>query len=156
MSSNLPSDQHKGKMQDPFGEWMKSMNDFFHKRPVRGLLQSMDEFFKAPFATFPIAVEELDHEYIVSAELPGVNKEQISISIFDNSLTISVRSQEVITEEDNTNKIFKQKQSFQQMTRSVYLNHPINESEVKASYRDGLLKIKIPKPKGKSVTIDAD
>ena len=51
MSSMLPSDQKPKQDEDPepFGELMKSMNDFFNEKPIKGFLQSIDDFFKSPF-----------------------------------------------------------------------------------------------------------
>ncbi len=47
----LQSDKNNPKKPnpEPFGELVKSMNDFFNEKPVRGFLQSIDDFFKTPF-----------------------------------------------------------------------------------------------------------
>ncbi|MFE8702191.1 Hsp20/alpha crystallin family protein [Cytobacillus sp. FJAT-54145] len=156
MSSNLPSGPNKRNKHEPFGDLMKSMNDFFHEKPVKGFLQSIDDFFRTPFASFPIDVIEQENEIVVTAELPGIKKEQIYINVLDNYLTITVKNNEIVTEEDDVNRVYRRKQSMQQMSRSVGLSQPINESKVKASYQDGLLKIRIPRQKGKRINISTD
>lgn len=148
MSSNLP--KGPGNFQDPFRHLM---NDFFHKKPVKGFLQSMDEFFQMPFSTFPVQVQELDDTTLITAELPGVKKEQINIDVLDRSITITVKNMEVVTEEDEKNNYYKKSQSMQHLSRNIYLGQLIDESKVKATYQNGLLKIHVPKPKGKKINI---
>lgn len=150
-------DPKKKERNEPFGDLIKSMNQFFHEKPARGLLQTMDEFFKNPFPTsssFHVNVAETDKEHIISAELPGINKEQIQIDILDNYITISVKSAEMITEEDEKNKIFRRQQSMQRSSRTIALPQPVNEKKVKAVYQNGLLQITVPKQQGKRIFID--
>ncbi|MDZ5473214.1 Hsp20/alpha crystallin family protein [Bacillus sp. 31A1R] len=156
MSKNLSNGPNKRDRNEPFGDLIRTMNDFFQEKPVKGILQSIDEFFKTPFppiSSFPLDVVEMENEHIVTAELPGIKRENIHIDVLGNYLTISVKNGEIITEEDDINKTYRRKQTFQQMSRTVSLTHPINEKKVKASYQDGLLKVRIPKQKGKKIDI---
>ncbi|MBS4190991.1 Hsp20/alpha crystallin family protein [Bacillus sp. FJAT-49705] len=151
------SDQGRKAKNEPFGELMKSMNQFFHEKPVKGLLQTMDDFFKNPFpshSSFHIDVHETAGEHIITAELPGVNREQIQLDVLDNYITITVNSNELFTEEDENQKIVKRRQSMQRSSRTIPLPQPINESKVKATYQNGLLQIRIPKQLGKKIIID--
>ncbi|PLR77180.1 heat-shock protein Hsp20 [Bacillus sp. V3-13] len=154
MSSN-PRRDSKNDKQEAFAELVKSMNDFFHEKPVRGFLQTVDQFFKYPFphGSFPVEVHETDKEHVITAELPGVKKEQIHIDILGNQITIEVKNSEVFTEEDEKKHYYRKKQTFQRSSRTITLSHPINEKKVKASYQNGLLEIHIPKLRGKSVQI---
>lgn len=154
MSTKFPMD--KGKSQEPLGELRNIMNEFFHRKPVKGFLQSMDEFFQMPFSTFPVQLKETDEAQIISAELPGVKKEQIAIHILDRSITITVKNVEIITEENEARNLYKRSQSMQQMSRNIFLGFSIDEQRVKASYQNGLLKIKVPKPKSKQITISEE
>jgi HSP20 family protein len=156
MSSKLPFDPKNGEQRDPFAEIMNQMNNFFLEKPVRGILQSIDEFFKTPFplSSFQIDLKENEKEHIVMAELPGVNKEQIQINVLGNSLSISVNNREEITEEDQNNQSIRKRHSMSRSTRTVPFPFPINEQSVKASYKDGLLEIRVPKQKGKNIIID--
>lgn len=150
-SKQLPSDP--GKNHEPLGELRNFMNDFFHRRPVKGFLQSMDEFFQMPFSTFPVQVRETEEEHLIIAELPGIKKEQISIAVLDRSITITVKNTETITETKDSTNFYKRSQSFQQMSRNIFLGFAVDERKVKASYQNGLLKIRVPKPKSKQITI---
>jgi HSP20 family molecular chaperone IbpA len=150
-------DPKKKDRNEPFGDLMKSMNQLFHEKPVRGFLQTMDDFFKNPFpnsSSFHVDVAETEKEHIISAELPGINREQIQIDILDNYITISVKSSEMVTEEDEKNNIFRRQQSMQRSSRTVPLPQPVNEKKVKAVYQNGLLQITVPKQQGKRIVID--
>jgi HSP20 family molecular chaperone IbpA len=159
MSTMLPSDQnhqHKNK-PEPFGELIKSMHDFFNEKPVKGFLQSIDDFFKNPFPPgfgFPVETVDNGKEYVVSAELPGIKREQIKLNIQGHLLTISIDNHQIELEEDEINQVFKQKQFRQYTSRTISLPQAINEKKIKASYRDGLLQIRIPQERGKIINID--
>jgi HSP20 family molecular chaperone IbpA len=159
MSSKVPSDKNdlKKPKTETFGELMRTMNDFFNEKPIKGFLQSIDDFFKSPFppgANLQVETTEADNEYIISAELPGVKREQIHLNISGNYLTISVENKELETTEDEKNQIYQRKYLQQKSSRTISLPHTINEKNVKASYRDGLLKIRIPQEKGKMIEIE--
>ncbi len=153
MASQLPDDPKKRELLDPFSELFHSMNDFFRKGPIRGLLENMDELFRTPFPSFYVNVREKDHEHIITAELPGVKKEQIAIEIIGASVTITVKHEEIVTEENNHKQHYKRKESFQHLTRQIYLGHPVNPRDIKASFKNGLLTIRIPKQKGYHINI---
>ncbi|GLB57946.1 Hsp20/alpha crystallin family protein [Cytobacillus sp. NCCP-133] len=149
--------ERERERNEPFGDLMKSMNQLFHEKPVKGFLQTMDDFFRNPFplsSSFHVDVTETDTDHIVTAELPGINKEQIQIDIMDNYVTISVKSAELITEEDENRKVLKRQQSLQRSSRTIPLPQPVNEKKVKAVYKNGLLQITVPKQQGKRILID--
>ncbi|WHY84407.1 Hsp20/alpha crystallin family protein [Neobacillus novalis] len=159
MSSMPPNEKNNPKkpLPEPFRDLVKSMNDFFTDKPVRGFLQSIDDFFNTPFpaaAGFPVNSVETGKEHIITAELPGVKREQIHLNITGNYLTISVENNELETEEDDHNQVYRRKFMRQQSSRTISLPHAINEKKVKASYRDGLLQIRIPQEKGKIIEIE--
>lgn len=139
--------------KSPFGDFRNTMNEFLHARPVKGFLQSMDEFFQTPFSTFPVYVKETDDSHFITAELPGIKREQITIDALDRTIHILVKNSETITEEDELRNIYRKSQSVQQMSRKIYLGYPINEKRIKATYQNGLLKITIAKPKGKKIEL---
>ena len=157
MSSKLPNDPKRNR-QEPFGEIIKSMNQFFHEKPIKGFLQTIDDFFKNPFpaVSFPVEVRETDNEHIITAELPGVKRDQIQIHVLGSSLTITVHKEEIITEQDDIHRTYRNRQSYQRLSRTISLNHAINERKIKASHHDGLLEIRIPKLRGKKIVIDSE
>src|SRR5690606_21950838 len=123
-----------------------AMNDFFEHRPVKGLLESMDELFSStPFmGSFPAELKETEKEYIVRANLPGIQKEQIVIDVWNQHVTISILHHESFTAENENNEVIQKKETLKKSSRTIPLTNPIDRQNVKASFENGLLKIKIP------------
>jgi HSP20 family protein len=81
--------------------------------------------------------------FVVKAELPGMKKEDIQISLHEGVLTISgERKQERETKEGET---FRSERYFGRFQRSVTLPAMVNANAVKATYKDGVLTIDLPK-----------
>jgi HSP20 family molecular chaperone IbpA len=158
VTSKLPFDPNNEEHPTHFGDIMKQMNQFFQEKPMRGILQTIDDFFKSPFPvnSFPIDVSENEKDHIVTAKLPGVTIEQIQINVLGNAMSIVVNNQEVITEADENNQLYRKRQSLSQTSRTISLPFQINEKAVKASYKDGLLEIRVPKQAGKKIIIDQE
>ncbi|MGE6260264.1 Hsp20/alpha crystallin family protein [Heyndrickxia sporothermodurans] len=156
MSEQLPDETRKNHFQEPFQDFFRSINELFHERPVKGFLQSIDDFFMSPFpmSGFPIDLSESENHYIITAKLSGIKKDQIDIGIFEKYITITVEHKEKIVKEDQAQKSMFNKNSIQRSTRTIPLPLPINEEMVKANYEDGLLTITAPKEKGKRLKIE--
>jgi len=105
-----------------------------------------NDSFMAPFfgPMHPIKadIRENDKEYIIDAELPGVDKKDIKIELRDDVLTIAVERNEQIDEERD-NYIRKERR-FGSYSRSFRVENVKNE-EVKAKFDNGVLTIKLPK-----------
>jgi HSP20 family protein len=154
MHSHFSNDPSKKK---GFGDLMQSMNEFFHEKPMRGMLQSIDDFFTSasnPFNSFPVDFKENDDYYLITAELPGVKKEQINLEVFPNFVTITVMNMELYSEENTKSQVIKRKQTMNRSSRTIPFPSVVNEKNVKASYKDGLLQIKVEKQSGKRISID--
>lgn len=115
-----------------------------------GIDRFFDDFFRDPFytrvssMTTPIKadVKETEKEYIVEAELPGVNKEDIIIDLHDDVLTLGVDIKQEKNEE-NDGYIYRERQ--RGSYRRSFNVYNINNEEVKASYKDGILIVNLPK-----------
>ncbi len=115
-----------------------------------GIDRFFEDFLRDPFftrvsaMTTPIRadVKETEKEYIVEAELPGVSKDDIIIDIHDDVLTLGVDiKQETNQEEDGY--IYRERQSGSY--RRCFNVKNIKNDEVKASYKDGVLSVILPK-----------
>lgn len=88
-----------------------------------------------------VDVVERDDEVLVRAELPGVEKKDIDISVSDSSLTIS--AQPHIAEEEG--EYYYCEIGATPFTRSVRLPVEVDSDKAKASFKDGLLELHLPK-----------
>jgi len=94
---------------------------------------------------------------VVKAELPGMKKEDIEISLHDGSLIISgERKGESEGEEGETSR---SERFFGRFQRALELPKPVDPNQVKACYKDGVLTVTLPKTeesKPKQITVNAD
>lgn len=89
-----------------------------------------------------VDIKENEKDYIVEAELPGINKEDISIELQDNLLTISVEHREEIN--GDSEKYIRKERRYGTMKRSFKVEN-IDEQNVTAKFENGLLSIVLPK-----------
>lgn len=92
--------------------------------------------------TFKIDIQDNDPEYTIEAELPGVKKEDVEITLNEGRLNISVKKEEV--SEDKNKKYIHRERKYAQMSRSIFLADA-NEESVQAKLEEGVLTIKVPK-----------
>jgi len=86
---------------------------------------------------------EEDDTIVINAELPGVNKDDVSIDIKDNVLTIKgVRNFEQKVKEEN---YYRRERCYGKFHRAFTLPDAVEPNKIEASYKDGVLKVKIPK-----------
>ncbi|MFZ3591470.1 Hsp20/alpha crystallin family protein [Bacillus sp. DJP31] len=131
---------------EPFKHVLRSMDDFFHAKPLRGAMDSIDGFFqRSLLSTFPVDLYETKDELVITAEIPGVKREQIYLDIVGNMLKISVEHQEESEEKQHVHSYYRRERSYQRAERTVQLPYPVSEKQVKASYQNGILKVRAPK-----------
>jgi HSP20 family protein len=81
---------------------------------------------------------------IIHAELPGVTKDNVTIEVKENILTL--KGERVEVKEVSEDKYFRKERSFGSFYRAFTLPSTINPDNIKATFKDGVLKIEIPKP----------
>ena len=107
-------------------------------RPVVGDLES--------FRDIRLDVSEDDKAYTVKADIPGVAKDDIKVSIDGNQVIITA---EIKREEDQKGRNALCRERFYgQHYRSFTLDVPIDESQADAKYENGVLELKLPKKSG--------
>lgn len=89
-------------------------------------------------------VVERDQEFVVKAEMPGINKEDIDISLENGVLTITAESKSE-TEEKEGDRVIRQERRYGKYVRSLRLGKEVDDKQVKASYKDGILELTLPK-----------
>ena len=101
------------------------------------------DFSETEKLVMPVEVRDKDSEYDIRAELPGVKKEDLDISLNDGFLTISA----VKTEEKNENEKYCKKSEFSygEFSRTIQLPQEIDSDNIDAKLEHGVLKIIAPK-----------
>ncbi len=104
-----------------------------------------------------VDISENDDEIIVRAEVPGIKKDDIKLTVHDGILTISgEKKQEKIDKEEN---FYRTERVFGSFSRSFSLPSTVKADKVKAKYKDGILSISLPKveeAKPKEIAIEAE
>jgi HSP20 family protein len=80
---------------------------------------------------------------VVKVELPGIKKEEISISMHEGMLTIS--GERKLEEETKEGETYRRERFHGKFHRSLALPTPVDANKVKAAYKDGILTVTLPK-----------
>ncbi len=91
-----------------------------------------------------VEVTEKDNEYHVNAEFPGVDKKDISISLDKGILYLEAEMDKSEKKEEEGKVIFQERQ-YGKFSRSFNVGDQIQESDIKATYKDGVLSLSLPK-----------
>lgn len=100
-----------------------------------------------------VDIAETDTEYQIKAELPEVKKEDVKVTVEDGVLTIQGERRHEIEEKDK--KYHRVERSYGSFVRSFTLPDHVDDTKVKAEYKDGVLHLHLPKSeKAKPKAID--
>ncbi|MCS6837287.1 MAG: Hsp20/alpha crystallin family protein [Bdellovibrionaceae bacterium] len=131
---------------------MRYLSPFSSRNP--SVFDVFDEFFKLAKTDWPsklgdfspdIDVEEKNGVYYVTADLPGMKKDDIKVDLNDNILTISG---ERVREEKGEGKYYER--CWGKFLRSFSLPKPVDAERVSARYENGVLHLEIPQKETKS------
>ncbi len=87
---------------------------------------------------------ETENELVLAFDLPGIPEDKITVELDDNVLTVS--GERARTQEQSGDRFYRYERRFGTFSRSVTLPQGVNEEQIKANYRDGVLEIRVPKP----------
>ncbi|MCH8907830.1 MAG: Hsp20/alpha crystallin family protein [Candidatus Heimdallarchaeota archaeon] len=99
----------------------------------------------------PFDLKENDDEYIIELDLPGFDKNEISISVENNVLLVSAE-RETQEEEDNPYQVLHRERLAQKYERKIKFRRPIDTTKASVEYNDGVLVIKLPKTEASKPT----
>jgi HSP20 family protein len=117
------------------------------------LRNEIDQLFEAPLTELARAshllsgsapavdIYEDKDSFVVKAELPGMKKEDIDVSLHDGSLSISGERK---GEMENA-EVYRSERFFGRFQRTVILPTPVNTAGINAQYKDGILTVTLPK-----------
>lgn len=123
-------------------------------QPSRMLSNVFDEFFNRSLSdivgsdfTFTqpsVNIVENEDSYDIEMAAPGLKKQDFNIEINKNNLTISARKEEK-TEEKTEGKVTRSEFNYSSFTRSFYLPETVDAEKIDAKYKEGILKLQLPK-----------
>ncbi|MFQ5427553.1 MAG: Hsp20/alpha crystallin family protein [Thermodesulfobacteriota bacterium] len=121
---------------------------FLKELPVKALIER---------DTTPPAIDILERPeaVLIRAEMPGVDKDDIDISLQDNSLIISGKIEE--DKEEKKEDFYYSERSYRSYSRCVDLPCKVNSEKIKAKLRNGILTVTLPRAeevKAKKITVD--
>lgn len=127
--------------RDNLFDFDRVFGDFFSNAPA---LSSRSNDVFAP----RVDVHEKAKKYVIDAELPGVEKDDLHVSLEKGVLTIEA-SMEDETSKEEEGKVIRRERRFGRFSRSFYLGDNIDESDIKAKFKNGVLKLDVPKSQAK-------
>jgi|VirMetMinimDraft_7_1064189.scaffolds.fasta_scaffold35342_3 HSP20 family protein len=98
---------------------------------------------RADFFSPRVDIKEKKGKYEIIVDLPGVNKDDLSVTLDNGVLTIEACTQEEKTEEEEGKVIRKERRSGKYM-RSFNLGPNIKEADIKAKFKNGILNLTVP------------
>ena len=123
---------------DPFNELVDDLFKGFLVRPVA---------YEARGETLPRAkvdVTERNGAYVVAAELPGVKKEDIQVTIDGAQVSLAAETKRE-REVEKDERVLHTERTYGKVTRSFTLPQEVDEAKAEAKFRDGVLELTLPK-----------
>ncbi|MBQ9181826.1 MAG: Hsp20/alpha crystallin family protein [Bacilli bacterium] len=118
--------------------------------PRRNSFDLFDDFFDDGF--FPkkqrnlmrTDIKEKKDEYVIDIDLPGFSKENINLSLKNGYLDVSAKVEQNNDDEEES-KFVRRERFYGECSRSFYVGDDITEEDINAEFKNGILKIEIPK-----------
>ena len=89
-------------------------------------------------------VWETDNEVVYAFDLPGLTEDEISIEVADDTLTVTGERRR--ENEEQGDRFFRYERRYGSFSRAVGLPAGVDDSKIAASYKDGVLEVRVPKP----------
>jgi HSP20 family protein len=127
------------ELRDPFGD------DFFKgfaMRPVYRMLEGEPQM--------RLDLTEDDKNFFVKAEIPGVSKDDIKVSVDGNQVCLSAEVKKEKEEKEGA-KVIRSERYYGSVSRSFTLDENVDQAAAQAKYEDGVLQLTLPKkPSGQA------
>lgn len=145
--------------KDTFRRMMEKMEDTF--RDFEDMFQDVEREFGDQFGTsirnrfgqFPVDIEETDNSVIVKADLPGMEKDRITVNAEDTMISIRAHDEREVREEGKN--YLRQERSAQNYQRNIRLPVPVDPNSAEATYTSGVLTVTLDKADdGRGTEID--
>lgn len=124
---------------DPFSDMDELMRDFFTP-----MLRVRDN----SMPRMRVDISETEQAYMVKAEIPGVNRDDIKVAIDGNRVSISAELKQEHQEDGEAGKAVRNERLYGQQYRSFSLPQEVDDSNSQARYVDGVLQLTLQKKAG--------
>ncbi len=120
--------------------------------PRRGFHLFDDDFFnddfftereKNHFSLMKTDIKENDENYLLEVDLPGYQKEDIKIDVHEGYLTIHAKKNEESS--DKKENYVRRERFYGECSRSFFVGEDVEVEDIKASFRNGILNLEVPK-----------
>ena len=110
----------------------------------------------SPSSSVAVDVEDAREEYVVTADLPGYDTDDVELTLSDGVLRLEARHRE--EDEFEAGRYIRRERTDRSVSRRIRLPEPVDEEAVSASYNNGVLTVTLPKLTGgeESHQIDID
>lgn len=105
----------------------------------------------SPFFTPRVDIKEKDDQYVITAELPGVKKDDIHVNLENGVLTLEAETSHE-DKQEKEGKVIRQERRYGKFVRSFNIGGDIKEKDISASFKNGVLELKAPKVKAVAPT----
>jgi HSP20 family protein len=129
---------------DPFKELEEAsnrLNRLFSRAPAR--TESNQEMLAMADWSPSVDIIETDTAYLIKGEIPGVNKADVKVSIEDGMITL--RGERKQEKEEKNKKFHRIERSYGSFLRSFRMPDDVDETAIKAEFKDGMIGITLPK-----------
>lgn len=109
-----------------------------------GLSTTREESAPSGFFAPRIDILDQDKQYEITAEMPGVKKQDLQVTLNNGVLTIEAESRQE-NKEEQQGKLIRQERRYGKFMRSFNLGDSVQEDDIQASFNDGVLKLTVPK-----------
>lgn len=143
------------EQEHPIYSMQKEMNRMFEDF-FKGFDDDSSSFFLSPICstteagttlTPRVDLSETDKDIIVSMELPGLDENEIKVNLSRDMLTVSGEKKQ--ESKENEKGWYRMERHYGSFSRSIPLPHEYNSEKVDASYKNGVLTVKLAKQNSK-------
>jgi HSP20 family protein len=126
-----------------------SMEEFFEDFPPRRWMETFEPFgFRWPMGvdyerSFRLDVIDRDKEFLIRGELPGVEKDDVEVTVSGDRLMIEAERE--FEEEDKKDAYYRHEVGYGKLLRTIALPAQVDAEHMSAELKDGILEVKIPK-----------
>ena len=123
--------------------------------PSRWEAPDWSRFSKLKYLTPRVDIVDRDDDILVRADVPGVKKENLDVTLTDNTITIKGNTSEVKKEEKGD--YFRSETLKGSFSRTMYLPSDVDGSKAESAIKDGVLEVVVPKlGKAKRIRVNVD